>query len=149
VVPGDGFGGSASTGVRADERDFERAETGKTAVEIAQECQRLRRAETASRDLRGVQKVQHRAGRQFVNYRGVWVDERYQGDEALTKVKWGSEAYFQLVRNRADLRAALSQGKRVVVVTARGQAVAVDIDAGLETLTDEHLTALFRAAPGK
>jgi len=35
------------------------------------------------------------------------------------------------------------------VVTARGQAVAVDIDAGLETLTDEHLTTLFRDAPGK
>ena len=128
LVPGDGFGGSASTGVRANARLFERAETGKTAVEIAQECQRLRRARNASRDLRGVQNVQHRAGRQFVNYRGVWVDERFAGDEKLTKVKWGSEAYFQLVRDRADMRAALSQGKRVVVVTAPGQAVAVDTD---------------------
>ena len=149
LVPGDGFGGSGSTGVRADERLFEKAETGKTAVEIAQECQRLRRAENASRDLRGVQNVQHRAGRQFVNYRGVWVDERYQGDETLTKVKWGSEAYFQLVRDRADVRAALSQGKRIVVVTARGQAVAVDIDSGLEELTPEQMKALFADAPSR
>lgn len=147
-VPDSAPGGYVSTGLRAEERDFERAETGKTAVEIAQECQRLRRAENASRDLRGVQNVQHRAGRQFVNYRGVWVDERYQGDETLTKVKWGSEAYFQLVRDRADVRAALSQGKRVVVVTARGQAVAVDIDAGLEELTAEQMKALFTDAPG-
>ncbi len=149
LVPGDGFGGSASTGVRAAKRFFEKAETGKTAVEIAQECQRLRRAETASRDLRGVQNVQHRAGRQFVNYRGVWVDERFAGDEKLTKVKWGSEAYFQLVRDRADMRAALSQGKRVVVVTARGQAVAVDTGSGLEELTGEQMKALFADAPGK
>jgi len=149
LVPGDGFGGSASTGVRANERLFEKAETGKTAVEIAQECQRLRRAKNASRDLRGVQNVQHRAGRQFVNYRGVWVDERFAGDEKLTKVKWGSEAYFQLVRDRTHIRAALSQGKRVVVVTARGQAVAVDTDSGLEELATEQMKALFTDAPSK
>jgi len=147
VTPAEGFRGHVSTGVRADRRQFEEAETGKTAVEIARECRRLRRAENASRDLRGVQKVQHRAGRQFVNYRGVWVDEWYQGDETLTKVKWASEAYFQLVRRRADLRAALSQGQRVVVVTARGQAVAVDTDAGLETLTAEQMKGLFTDAP--
>ncbi len=146
-APSGGFGGHGSTGVRADEREFKEAETGKTAVEIAQECQRLRRAENASRDLRGIRNVQHRAGRQFVNYRGVWVDERYHGDETLTKVKWGSEAYFQLVRGRPDLRAALSQGQRVVVVTARGQAIAVDTDSGLETLTAEQIKTLSTDAP--
>jgi len=149
VGPGDKTWGYATAGIRADEKDFEKAETGRTAVEIAQECQRLRRARNASRDLRGVQQVQHRAGRQFVNYRGVWVDERFAGDETLTKIKWGSEAYFQLVRDRTDLRAALSQGKRVVVVTACGQAVAVDTDSGLEELTAEQMKALFTDAPSK
>ncbi len=149
VGPGDRTWGYAIAGIRADEKDFEKAETGKTAVEIAQECQRLRRARNASRDLRGVQQVQHRAGRQFVNYRGVWVDERFAGDETLTKVKWGSEAYFQLVRDRTDMRAALSQGKRVVFVTARGQAVAVDTDSGLEELTAEQMKVLFTDAPSR
>ncbi len=131
------------TGIRADSRDFEQSDSGRTAVEIAQECQRLRRAENASRDLRGIQNVQRRAGRQFANYRGVWVDEAFQGDEKLTKVLWGSEAYFQLVREKEAVRDALSQGQRVVVVTARGQAVAVDVESGAERLAAQEMKALF------
>ena len=138
--------GTVTAGIRADLREFEKAETGRTAVDIAQEVQRLRRAENA-KDTRGVQQVQRKGNRQFVNYRGVWVDQAYQGDETLTKVKWGSEAFFQLVRAQKDLRESLSQGRRVVVVTARGQAVAVDTEEGLEELTPEQLKALLTDAP--
>ena len=118
-------------------------DTGKTAVDVAQAIQRLRQAETASRDMKTVQQVQQKSSRQFANYRGVWVDQAFQGTEKLTKIKWGSAAYFRLVRERPELREALGQGERVVIVTIAGQAVAIDADQGAEELSDAEMKVLF------
>jgi len=140
-------GGYSYAGVRADAESLEKADSGKTAVEIAQQIRRLRQAENASRDIKGVARVQHRAGLTMANYRGVWVDQKFEGSERLTKVKWGSEAFFRLTRQRPALKDVLSLGQRVVVVTARGQAVAIDADEGLEQLTDDEMKELFTDAP--
>ncbi|MCX5672543.1 MAG: VWA domain-containing protein, partial [Planctomycetota bacterium] len=134
-------------GVRADEDDLRRADSGKTAVEIAQQIQRLRGAENAGKGTKGVTTVQQRGGRAFANYRGVWVDQKFEGSERLTKIKWGSEAFFRLVREKPPLREILSLGQRVVVVTARGQAIALDVDEGAEQLTDAQMKELFTDAP--
>jgi len=138
--------GAAASGVRADAEALRGAQTGEKAVEVAQQIQRLRQTEKAGRDDRAAKRVQERAGRRLVLYRGVWVDEAFQGTEKMTKVKWGSEAYFRLARERADLREAFSLGQRVVVVTTPGQAVAVDPDEGAETLSDEAVRALMEPA---
>jgi Ca-activated chloride channel family protein len=137
-------GSDEVAGLRADEKDLRDADTGKTAVDIAQQIQRLRQSEQVARTAR---KVQQASNRQFVNYRNVWVDQQFQGTERLLKIKWGSEAYFRLAREKEGLRQALSQGQRLVIVTARGQAVAVDPDEGIETLTDDEFKALFTDAP--
>ena len=71
------------------------------------------------------------------------MDEKFQGTEKLTKVRWGSNAYFRLARERRDLRELLSLGQRVVVVTARNQALVVDLDDGLEELDDKQMKELF------
>jgi hypothetical protein len=141
AAKGDEAGSNEAPGLRVDEKDLRDADTGKTAVEIAQQIQRLRQSEQVARAARN---VQNRAGQQFINYRGVWVDQRFDGAEKLTKIKWGSEAFFRLAGDRADLREALSQGERVVVVTARGQAIAVDPDDGVEKLSDDEVKALFQ-----
>ena len=135
--------GAAPAGVRFDADDLKSADTGKTAVDIAQAIQRLRQAENLGRDSRAARKVEQRGGRPFINYRGVWVDDRFQGTERLTKVKWGSEAYFRLAREKQELREILSLGERVVLVTAPGKAVAIDPDEGVEKLSDDEFKALF------
>jgi Ca-activated chloride channel family protein len=140
-------GGYSYAGVRAGAEEFEKADSGKTAVEIAQQVRRLRQAENASRDIKGLAKVQHRGNLTMANYRGVWVDQRFEGSERLTKIKWGSEAFFRLTREKPALKDVLSLGQRVVVVTARGQAVAIDVDEGLEQLTDAQMKELFTDAP--
>ena len=140
-------GGYSYAGVRAGAEEFEKADSGKTAVEIAQQVRRLRQAENASRDIKGLAKVQHRGNLTMANYRGVWVDQRFEGSERLTKIKWGSEAFFRLTREKPALKDVLSLGQRVVVVTARGQAVAIDADEGLEQLTDAQMKELFTDAP--
>ncbi|MGB2997149.1 MAG: VIT domain-containing protein, partial [Phycisphaerae bacterium] len=131
------------SGLRADADAFNDEQTGKRAVEIAQEIQRLRQAENFARDMRGAQNVQQRGKQQLVNYRGVWVDERFGGTERVTKVRWGSNAYFRLARERPDLRDIFTLGQQVVVVTARNQALLVDIEGGLEELSDAHVKELF------
>jgi Ca-activated chloride channel family protein len=139
-VSGVGGGGA---GLRAGTDDFKTADSGKLAVDIAQGIQKLRQSERVNERARMVQQV---AGRPFVSYRGVWVDERFQGTEKLTKIKWGSEAFFRLVREQKDLQGAFALGERVVVVTARGQAVAVDPDDGVEKLGDDEVKSLFKDA---
>jgi len=150
-VTGVGGGSHESSGVRSNEKDLKDAQTGAKAVEIAQQVAKMKQAQsgTASAASRVVQK---RGGREFVAYRGVWVDGKFDGTERLTKIKWGSEAFFRLVREHADLKEAFSLGQKVVVVTAKNQAVAVDPDDGLTELTDEAAKAIFTdaaAAPAK
>ena len=150
-VTGVGGGGHESSGVRGNEKDLKEAQTGAKAVEIAQQVAKMKQAQsgTASAASRIVQK---RGGREFVAYRGVWVDGKFEGTERLTKIKWGSEAFFRLVREHADLKEAFSLGQKVVVVTAKGQAVAVDPEDGLTELPDEAAKAIFTdaaAAPAK
>ena len=45
------------------------------------------------------------------------------------------------------MKDVLSLGQQVVVVTARGQAVAIDVDVGVEKLTDDEVKAIFKDAP--
>ena len=143
---GDYVGGAEGMAYKYDATALKDEDSGKKAVEIATDIQRLRQAE-GEKDARGIQRVQNRSGRQFVNFRGVWVDERFLGTEKITKVKWGSEAYFMLLRQKPDLKDIFSLGQRLVVVTARGQAVAVEVDDGVEKLTDNEVKAVFTDAP--
>jgi Ca-activated chloride channel family protein len=135
--------GGSVAGFHAGKEDLREADTGAKAVDIAQNIQRLRQAENYGRDMRGVQNVQQRGNRQVANYRGVWVDDQFQGTEKVTKVRWGSNAYFRLARERTDLREIFGLGQRAVIVTARNQAVLVDADEGLEELDDAQMKALF------
>jgi len=138
------FFGEGPSGVRIEIEQLRQEEVGKTAIDIAQGIQRLREA---TKDAKGQAAVRQKGGRTFANYRGVWVDERFLGTEKLVKVKWGSEAYFRLLREHPGLRDIFSLGERIVLGTARGQAVAVDADEGAEKLSDDEMKALFTDAP--
>ncbi len=137
-----------SSGLRADEEEFRDAETGEDAVRIATAISRMRKKEQLDRGAADVV-VQERAGKRMLRYRGVWVDEAFEGTEELLKVKWGSDAYFKLVRERPELTDVLALGERVVVVTARGKALVVDAEEGAEALSDKALADLFQAAEAK
>jgi Ca-activated chloride channel family protein len=133
-------------GLRASEDTFKQQDSGKDAVDIATEVRRMRESSTAA-ESKGIRTVQEKGGHKFFSFRGIWVDQAYLGTEKLTKIKWGSEAYFQLVREKADLKDAFTLGERVVVVTAKGQAVAVMTEEGEEKLSDDAFKALFIDVP--
>ncbi len=135
--------GNVGGGLRADEADLKTADTGKKAVDIAQQIAALRETRKSRARGRDVKAVQHRVGRRFVRYRGVWVDEAFEGAETLTKVRWGSDAYFALLRARPELKDVLSLGERVVLRTAPGKALVVDVKGGIEAMDDEAIEVLF------
>ncbi len=135
-----------SSGLRAKEKDLREAETGKDAVRIATAISRMRKTERLDGKLAAQTVVQERGGKRMVRYRGVWVDEAFEGTEELVKVKWGSPGYFKLVRERPEMKEVLALGEWVVVVTARGKALVIDTKEGAEVLADEALKALFEPA---
>ena len=51
------------------------------------------------------------------------------------------------MREKPELKDIFSLGQRLVVATARGQAVAVDVDTGVEKLTDDEVKVLFTDVP--
>ena len=65
------------------------------------------------------------AGRAFHLRRGRWVDSRWRRGQRTVRVRWGSPAYFRLLRERPRLRRALALGREVTVVVGEGRAVIV------------------------
>ena len=88
------------------------------------------------------------AGTRFIRFRSVWVDERFEAETEIVSVKFGSAAYFKLIEKKSALIEALKIGSDVVVVTAKGKALAVS-GAGLEEITDEQVQQLFTAVETK
>jgi Ca-activated chloride channel family protein len=111
--------------------------TGSEAVKAAQAVQDLKN-QSVAQSQRAVQQVN---GQAFYQRGETWVDGRYEEKMPTITVKWGSEAYFQIVRQKPDLAKALAQGKSVVVVVAKNQALRVG-DTGKETLTPADVRAL-------
>ena len=115
---------------------------GKAGVDVARRLRELKEAEHAGAP--GAAAFRKAAGTRFVLYRGLWVDERFQADAAVTSVKFASEAYFRLLEKAPVLVEAFQLGTDVVYVTAGGKALAVS-DAGQEKLSDAQMDALFSA----
>lgn len=62
---------------------------------------------------------------------GYLVDDRIDRDTEVTNVRFGSDAYFELVAAREDLRPALAESPDAIVLVAPGRAVLVS-DKGIE-----------------
>ena len=65
------------------------------------------------------------------------VDVRVDESTDLTVINFGSPAYFELSRQRVDLRPALATGHLVVVMVAEGTGVMVALDGGIDTFSDD------------
>jgi hypothetical protein len=81
--------------------------------------------------------------RTFVLRDSVWTDQRYRSNMPTTTVKPFSKAYFDLMAEIPELRAAFALGSRVIVV-GRDRAIVL-ADQGVESLTPAQLAALAKA----
>lgn len=79
------------------------------------------------------------------NINGLWynrigqflVDENLAEDTSIITVKFGSNAYFQFVNGRPDLRPALAASQNIVVFATKTQAVLISDSAGIEEFSEE------------
>lgn len=151
----DGLSKSASTpappredqerAARALAQGFEQ-KSGRAAVETAEYLLALKQAASAGQPAEA--RACRAAGTRFLLYRGFWVDERLEAAHAVTRIRFGGEAFFRLLEKRPALAAALRLGTSVIYVTAPGKALVVD-PSGPEAVSDEDLEALFRPAEAK
>ncbi|MFG0251633.1 MAG: VWA domain-containing protein, partial [Phycisphaerales bacterium JB038] len=95
------------------------------------------------------QLVQNYNGRAYNYIDGFLIDQEMTEETNVTYIQFGSEAYFELARNRADLRPALAASLNTVVQINATEAVAV-VDGESEQLqtafTVEQRALLFEAA---
>ncbi len=68
---------------------------------------------------------------------GCLVDAEVDKETEITVVRFGSDAYFELVSARSDLRSALARDRHVVVMLGSSQAVLTADDEGVESFTDQ------------
>ncbi|MEP6492028.1 MAG: VIT domain-containing protein [bacterium] len=82
-------------------------------------------------------------GRTFILRDSVWTDARYSASMPTTKIKPFSKAYFDIVDQVPELRAAFALGGRVTVV-GRDRAIALTND-GVSDMTPAALAAFVKA----
>ena len=70
---------------------------------------------------------------------GLLVDERVDERTEVILVRFASEAYFDLVAGRVDLRPALAAARNVMVMVTAQQAVLVSDETGIERFSQEHM----------
>jgi Ca-activated chloride channel family protein len=112
-------------------------ESGAAAVEASKAVQELKSRSVVSRQ----GSVQYVEGRAFYRRGEVWVDARSTERMPAIAVRWGSDAYFQIIRRRPDLARVLALGRQVVVVANGNQVLRID-ETGKEALTDAEMRAL-------
>jgi len=112
--------------------------TGGRAVELSESLRRWKQSEAAGEGslggAAGVQATLKRVGEKtFLQIRGVHVDTEFSDALKTLKVKWGSDAYFALLRAMPELTDYLALGENVILVI-EGKALIVG-EEGAEELS--------------
>jgi Ca-activated chloride channel family protein len=87
--------------------------------------------------------VQRIASRNLVDVGGVWIDDAFDAKMKTVNVKAQSDAYFSLLERQPSLRDLLRLGNHLVYVLPNGEALIIDAQHGVETLTDAEIDRLF------
>jgi hypothetical protein len=113
--------------------------TGWNAVEASRRVQQLKDKALGDSEVEVAKTVN---GRGFRQQQGAWVDETAPAKpQQVVQVKYGSEAYFQLVTRNADWARFLSAGRQVTFRSGKTAVVQVG-EKGKEKLTEAEIKAL-------
>ncbi len=139
-----GFGGgwSGSTPISLDEAERGVIDAnGRVATTIARKNAEMRQMRNRDGDRLDVSRLPVRKlGERWYHWiGGLLVDEDVNEKTTVVTVRFGSEAYFDLVAGRPDLRAALAAASEVLVLVATDTAVLVSNEKGLEQFSERHV----------
>lgn len=88
-------------------------------------------------------------GRTFALVSGYLVDSGLTEEAKAIEVQFGSDAYFDLITLRPDLRKALAASRFIVVMVNPDTAIVVRHEGGVETFDDEMRAKIKAGAPKK
>ena len=139
---GSGFGSFGKNTITLDEAERNvTTANGMVATAIARKNAQMREMRNRDGDRLDVtwlavrklgQRWYHRIG-------NLLVDEDVNEKTAVVTVRFGSEAYFDLVAGRADLREALAATAEILVLVAPDTAVLVSNEKGLEQFSPQEM----------
>jgi len=91
--------------------------TGQAAVEQSKMVQRQKDAQVVEAD-EPASAIRRIGGKIFYSRDGVWVDSEFKPETRLpeTVLTFGSDAYFELLKQKPKLAEYFSLGERVIVV---------------------------------
>lgn len=115
-------------------------QSGKQAVDVAQQLERLKTAgeaaASASRTVDGVR---------FLSVGGVWVDQRVKDGSEVIAVQYLGQAYFKLLELRPELNKIFSLGDHVLFLTPSGHAVFIG-PKGADEVPEETIKQWLQAS---
>ena len=117
-----------------------REESGRSAVELAQQLRQLKDAsQLRGRTARIVKRV---GGKTFVWWHGIWVDRNYRDTCKQVRIQYLGETYLKVLAARPAWKSILALGENLVVVCPNGTALVI---GGKEDkpLSDAEVAALF------
>jgi len=113
---------------------------GKAGVAVATYLNKLKDADVGSEGKLSPFKL---AGTvRYFACRELLVDERYDAACAVCRVKFGSDAYFELLERHPELEEAFKLGPDLLIVTKPGQALLIS-GAGVEAMSAAEIAKLF------
>ncbi|HEV3084389.1 MAG TPA: VIT domain-containing protein [Gemmataceae bacterium] len=122
------------------QRDKEKVQGGQLGVDLSVDANNLRNqsrlTQTALRQV---------AGRNCLEYGGVWIDEDFDAKMPSVVVKAQSAAYFRILERQPQVKEVFKLGNQLVWVTPNRTALVIDTNDGKDKLTDEEIDKLFVA----
>jgi Ca-activated chloride channel family protein len=115
-------GFSIGGGIDADTSDL-REQSGSRAVKMSKRIQAYKGLETAASDMAAFKHVGRKV---FTLVEGRWIDTAFKSTLKITTIKFGSEEYFKLLKDKPDLKEVLALGTKVTVVLEDGTALVVE-----------------------
>jgi Ca-activated chloride channel family protein len=126
----------------AKSREMLRKSEGSEAVRAAREIGRLKDS-TVANERKVRTSVARALGRKFTFQAGYFVDERSKAKDKTLEVKAFSDAFFDVLRERPDLKEALMLGEAVKISVAKGRTLVITPD-GAEKVKASQLKAFLK-----
>jgi len=116
--------------------------SGQSATELAKQnaIMRDQRSKDESGRLEAKYLAQRQIAGQWYNRIGQYlVDDRLTEQTPILTVKFGSDAYFALVRGKPELQSAFAASRNLVIFATDSQAVMISEDQGIEEFSGDQL----------
>jgi Ca-activated chloride channel family protein len=121
-------------------RQVTRVQTGKLGVDLSVDSNNLRNQSRLTQTaLRNV------AGRNVLEFGGVWIDEGFDANMPVVTVKAMSDAYFRIIERQPRMKEVFKLGNYLVWVAPNGSALVIDTSDGKEKMADDEIDSLFVA----